>query len=109
DALTYNGKTRERFDWETERDTDAQKADKELEEVATALREGKPLEMGERWYYPIFNRPTGSSRSFSVDGYLYDDDYAAVGARHSVDTSEKALYMGRQFIEIYNRRLAPSK
>lgn len=109
DALAYNDKTKEQFAWETERDSDAQKADKELEEIALALREGKPLEIGQRWYYPYFNKPTGSSVGFSCRVYFCDIDIAFVGARHSVDTSEKAIYMGKQFIDIYNRKLAPTR
>lgn len=109
DALAYNGKTKEQFAWETERDSDAQKADKELEEIALALREGKPLTMGQRWYYPYFNKPTGSSVGFSYLGYFCDCDDAVVGARHSVDTAEKAIYMGKQFVDIYTRKLAPSR
>src|SRR5690606_11939252 len=73
DALEYNGKTREQFEYETERDTDSQRADKEIEEIAEALREGKELEMGQRWYYPVFRKPTGSSCSFSYDDCHFDD------------------------------------
>ncbi len=109
DALEYNGKTVEQFNWETERDSDAQKADKELEEIALALREGKPLTIGQKWYYPYFYKPTGSSSSFSYDDYGFDLDDACVGARRSVDTSEKAIYMGKQFAAIYTRSLAPSR
>lgn len=107
-ALAYNGKTIERFNWETERDTDAQKADKEIEEIALALREGKELAMDQRWYYPYFKRDAGSSSSFSFCAYHYADDHAGVGARRSVDTSEKAIYMGKQFISIYNRSIGPN-
>jgi len=108
-ALAYNGKTQERFDWETERDTDQQKATKELEEIALALREGKELEMGARWYYPWMRKPVaaGSGSRFSYDGYDYVSDDSDVGARLSVDTSEKAIYMGKQFPSIYTRHLSP--
>lgn len=108
-ALEYNGKTQEQFDWETERDSEAQKAEKAIEEIATALREGKPLEMDQRWYYPYFERNSGSSVSFSSYDYYCDDDDAYVGARLSVDTPEKAIYMGKKFIEYYNKSLAPSR
>ncbi|SMG35750.1 hypothetical protein [Sphingobacterium psychroaquaticum] len=106
-ALKYNGKTQEQFNWETERDTPAQKAEKALEEIALALREGKPLRMDQRWYYPYFERNTGSSVSFSYYDYYYDYVLANVGARRSVDTAEKAVYMGKKFIEYYNLSLAP--
>lgn len=109
DALEYNGKTVEQFNWETERDSDAQKADKELEEIALALREGKQLTIGQKWYYPYFYKPTGSSSSFSYHDYGYAHVNAFVGARRSVDTSEKAIYMGKQFAAIYTRSLAPSR
>lgn len=108
-ALEYNGKTIEQFELETEHDTDAQKADKEIEEIALALREGKELTMEQRWYYPYFSRNTGSAVGFSYHDCHYDYVNACVGARRSVDTSEKAIYMGQQFIDIYNRSLAPNK
>ncbi len=108
-ALEYNGKTQEQFDWETERDSEAQKAEKAIEEIATALREGKPLAMGQPWYYPYFKRNTGSSVGFSAGGYFCDFDRAVVGARRSVDTPEKAIYLGKKFIEYYNKTLAPTR
>lgn len=108
-ALQYNGKTQEQFDWETERDTEAQKAEKAIEEIASALREGKPLGMDQPWYFPYFERTTGSSVGFSYDGYHFGSDFADVGARRSVDTPEKAIYMGKKFIEYYNKSLAPSR
>lgn len=107
DALDYNGKTLERFNWETERDTDQQKATKELEEIATALREGKNLEMQDYWYYPYFEKPAGLGSGFSYFDYRYVFTLSSVGARLCVDTSEKATYMGKQFISIYNRHLSP--
>lgn len=108
-ALKYNGKTKERFEWETERDTDAQKADKELEEIALALREGKELAMGDKWFYPIMRKPAGSVAGFSYVGYYCGSDYSFVGARHSVDTPAKAIYMGKKFAEIYTRAKSPNK
>ncbi|OYD44307.1 hypothetical protein CHU00_17515 [Sphingobacterium cellulitidis] len=108
-ALEYNGKTQEQFDWETERDSEAQKAEKAIEEIATALREGKPLEMDQPWYYPYFERNTGSSASFSYHVSYYVSDLAHVGARRSVDTPEKAIYLGKKFIEYYNKTLAPTR
>lgn len=107
DALEYNGKTVERFNYETERDTDTQRAGKELEEIAKALREGKALKMNQRWYYPWMYKPTGSAVGFSYGDSYYDLDYAFVGARLSVDTPEKAIYMGKQFAHIYTRHLSP--
>lgn len=106
-ALDYNGKTLERFLWETERDTDQQKATKELEEIATALKEGKELEMGDYWYYPYFRKPAGSGSGFSFDDCSCDHVGSAVGSRLCVDSSEKATYMGNQFTSIYTRHLSP--
>ncbi len=106
-ALLFNGKTKEQFENETERDTDGQKATKELEEIALAIREGKHLSMKHRWYYPYFER--NSVGGFSCDGYYCDCAYSYVGARLSVDSSEKAIFMGKTFEAIYNRHLAPSK
>lgn len=106
-ALKYNGKTVAQFEHETERDTDTQRAGKELEEIAKALREGKKLTMEQRWYYPYFRKPTGSSVGFSYRDYNFDPGTAGVSARLSVDTSEKAIYMGRKFASIYTRYLSP--
>lgn len=106
DALEYNGKTIAQFQKETQFDTDGQLAGKELEQIAKALREGKPLKNGQRWYYPYFYKPTGSSSSFSYAGCDFDIGLARVGARLSVDTPEKAIYMGKQFIDIYTRYLS---
>lgn len=107
DALDWKGETLEQFKFRTERDTDQQKATKELELIAEALREGEPL--GEKWFYPYFVKPkAGSGSGFSFSGYGCDGDLSYVGARLCVDTSEKAIYMGKQFIEIYNRHLSPA-
>lgn len=107
-ALEYNGKSLERFAWETERDTDQQKADKELEEVCRALREGKELRMEDAWFYPRMLRPdAGSGSGFSYAGYFYDRDGSGVGARHCVDTSDKAIYLGKQFSALLTRVLSP--
>lgn len=107
-ALDYNGETEEQFNWRTERDTDQQKADKEWEAICLALREGKELEMGAKWYYPYALKPTaGSGSGFSFRGFDYGFGYSTVGARHSLDTSEKAIYAGKKFISILTRRFSP--
>lgn len=106
-ALKYNGKTMEQFNHETERDTDGQRAGKELEEIALALREGKELDMSQKWYYPYFRRAAGSVAGFSCGDYACD--YSTVGARICVDTTEKAVYMGKKFTDIYTRYLSPNK
>ena len=111
-ALDYNGKTLERFNWETERGTDQQRATAELEEIALALREGKELGMGDKWYYPYFYKNVtgaGSVAGFSYCDYHCDLDCSFVGARLSVDTSDKAIYIGKKFLSIYARHLAPNK
>ncbi|MBB2149154.1 hypothetical protein [Pedobacter gandavensis] len=108
DALDYNGETMEQFNWRTERDTDQQKADKEWEAICLALREGKELEMGAKWYYPYALKPeAGSGSGFSYGGYGCAYVCSGVGARHSLDTSEKAIYAGKQFISILTRRFSP--
>ena len=109
DALDYNGKTLESFKWETERDNDQQRATKELEEIALALREGKELAMDAYWYYPWMKRPVSSGVGFSYGVYLCARSASAVGARLCVDTSEKAIYMGKQFADIYTRHLSPNR
>ncbi|GAB1462205.1 hypothetical protein [Pedobacter sp.] len=106
-ALDYNGKTLKQFNWETERDTDQQKATKELEEIAKALRLGNELTMTDTWYYPYFRR--NSVSGFSFNDYDCDRAYSIVSSRLCVENSDKAIYMGKQFIEIYNRHLAPEQ
>lgn len=103
-ALDYKGETMEQFNWRTERDTDQQRADKEWEVICFALREGKDLEMGAKWFHPYL-RKSGSGFSY---GYYYVIDYSGVGARHSVDTAEKAIYAGKKFISILIRRFSPN-
>lgn len=109
DALDWKGETIEDFNWRTERDTDQQKATKELEDIADALRDGN--ELGSYWYYPYFKKVAkpGSGVGFAYHGYYYDDDRSYVCARLCVDTADKAIYMGKQFESIYNRHLAPLK
>jgi len=108
-ALDYNGETIEQFNWRTERDTDAQRADKEWEAICLALREGKELEMGAYWYYPYVLKPkAGSGSGFSYYDYHYDGAYSVVGARHSLDTADKAVYAGKKFISILTRRFSPN-
>ena len=105
DALEYNGVSKSHFEEMTKCDTDGQRAGKELEQIAKALREGKPLRMDQEWYYPYFKRTLGS---FSFCTYCCHDG-AGIGARLSVDSSDKAIYMGKQFVDIYNRYLTPEK
>lgn len=107
DALDFNGKTKVRFQWETERDTDQQKATKEWEEIAQALRGGKELSLTDKWYYPWMKRNAGSGSRFSYGDSYYELDRALVGARLCVDTAKNATYLGTQFPDILTRALSP--
>lgn len=101
-ALDHNGKTKEQFDYETERDTDAQKAGKEIEEICKAVRNGNK----DGRYYPWF-RSAGSARGFSCNGCYCDHVYSFVGARHTVDCAEKAIFIGKHpaFLPIWDRHI----
>lgn len=100
DALDYVGESIESFNNRTQFDDDAQRAHKELEVIVLAIRQGN--ELGEKWYYPWFNSNRSSS-CFSYYGYDYVYSVSSVGSRLCVENSEKAIYLGKQFIDIYNR------
>jgi hypothetical protein len=51
-------------------------------------------------YYPWF-RVLSSGFGFSFSLYLYDHSDATVGSRLCTDTSEKALYVAKQFEALY--------
>lgn len=100
DALDYVGESLESFNNRTQFDDDAQRAHKELEVIVLAIRQGN--ELGEKWYYPWFNSNRSSS-GFSDDVYICDRALSGVCSRLCVENSEKAIYLGKQFIDIYNR------
>lgn len=106
-ALIYNGETMDQFRMRTVHDTDHELAYKELCAIALALNQGKPMDykdMNVNKYYPYF-RAAGSGSGFSSHDCIFGCacDHSSVGARLCVNTAEKAQYMGKQFIEIYNR------
>jgi hypothetical protein len=83
-------------------EADKELADKELAVIAKAVRQGN--ELGDYWYYPWFN----SARSASGFSFYVCDvarGSSCVGSRLCVETSEKATYMGKQFLSIYNRSI----
>ncbi len=100
DALAYLGETTASFEQRTTFDDDAQKAYKELEVICQAIRQGN--ELGEFWYYPWFTS-VHSSLGFSYCDFGYGSAGAFVGSRLCTETSEKATYVGRQFIDIFDR------
>lgn len=69
---------------------DYEKAEIDIKIFAKALREDK--EASECFYYPYFDRSGGG---FSYDGCGCGLDFAYVGARLRVDTSEKAKHLGK--------------
>ena len=106
DALDYVGETTDQFNRRTQFDDDAQKAGKELEVIALAIRQGNTLgrKQGDKWYFPYFNSKRSAS-GFSFHVFFYDRSYSFVGSRLCVESAEKAAYMGKQFIDIYDRYL----
>lgn len=71
-----------------------------------AIRQGN--ELGERWYYPWFNSKSSSS-GFSYRGYNDDSAFSLVGSRLCVENSDKAKYLGKQFLETYDRYINADK
>lgn len=104
DALDYTGESLESFNRRTKFDDDVQKAGKELEVIVLAIRQGNELgqKQGDRWYYPYFNSKRSSS-GFSCGGSDCVTSYSDVGSRLCVENSEKATYLGNQFLSTYDR------
>lgn len=105
EALAYNGETMEQFNARTVFDTDGQKAGKELEAVALALNEGKPMDYKDTSvgkYFPVF-WAVGSGRGFSFLSCGYVFSRSVVGARLCVRDGDTATYFGKQFISIWDR------
>jgi hypothetical protein len=103
-ALDYNRETLEQFEYRTQFDTPGQKAGKALEVIAISLNEGKPLSKIERWYYPLFERVSNGVR-ISFYGYDSDRAYADVGSRLCVNSRQKAIHFGKNFIELWSTYL----
>lgn len=106
DALDYIGESLEDFNYRTQFDDDCQRAGKELEVIVLAVRQGNELrhEEDDYWYYPYFYSKR-SSVGFSYRGADYDGTASFVGSRLCVESSEKAKYLGTQFIDIYDRHI----
>ncbi|HWK58137.1 MAG TPA: hypothetical protein VNQ80_12395 [Parapedobacter sp.] len=98
-ALEYRGETIEQFNYRTQFDTDQQRAGKELEVIAEAIRQGQK---GDYDYYPWFNSAR-SARGFSFGDYRCAYSVSCVASRLTVDSSEKATFMGKTHIGIYDR------
>ena len=64
-------------------------------------------------YFPWFEvkatKAMSSGFVFSDSGYFFTYADSHVGSRHCTDTSEKALYMGKQFQALYKDYLLISK
>ncbi len=106
DALAYLGETMDSFEQRTAFDDDAQKAYKELEVICQAVRQGN--ELSDFWYYPWFTS-INSSLGFSYCDFGYGSAGAIVGSRLCTETSEKAEYVGRTFVAIYDRYINGAK
>lgn len=104
DALDYTGESLEDFNHRTQFDDDVQKAQKEIEVIVLAIRQGNDLDHSEggRWYYPWFNSKRSSS-GFSYRDFCCDPSGSHVGSRLCVENSEKAKYLGSQFLSTYDR------
>ena len=110
DALDFRGETLDQFNNRTQFDDDVQKAGKELEVLAFAIRGGKPLgtKKGDRWCYPWFNAKR-SSVGFSFGGFHYGHAASGVGSRLCVNDSDEAKYFGEKFLPVWDRYINGSQ
>lgn len=69
--------------------------------IRRVLNEGWIWKIGTNGYYPIFNRGAAGGSGFSFSGYYGDYSFSSVGARRTFDTPEKAIYAGKQFLDIH--------
>ncbi len=85
-------------------DTKAIRALKTLLVVAEALREGVVLDWSNSNQVKYEPRFVKNTSGFGFSGTRYADwaAYSYVGSRLYVDTAEKAVYMGKQFIDVFN-------
>lgn len=97
DALAITGESPEQFAKRTEHDDECELAGKKLAVIYKAANDGK-----EGVYYPYFWRESGSGSRFSCRDYLYEVGNVSVGARLKGATREIAIYVGKQFIDLYN-------
>jgi hypothetical protein len=103
DVLTEVGETQEQFDKRTEHDSDDDVAYKQAKLIALALNEGKILDGTNTNVYKYFPWHKVSGAGLVSHGYVSWNTNAHVGSRLCLDTSEKAIYAGNQFIDIYTR------
>lgn len=99
-ALELNGETLERFNWRTERDSDGEKAGKELEAIAKAINNGKVLKVEEFRYWPVF---IGSGSDFLFHHYDYVYSSSHVCARLTVNCGDAVIFFGKQHLAIWQR------
>ena len=73
--------------------------------IAKAINGGKWMDYSDtsvNKYYPYFYA-SGSGSGFSYNGCGYVRSRSSVGSRLCFETSEKAIYAGQQFLDIYNQ------
>lgn len=105
EALKLNGETLEQFNHRTERDTDGQKAGKELEVLSYAINGGKHMDYKDtsvRKWFPLF-WSVGSGRGFAFDRSSFAYSFSHVSARHTVISEEASDFFGTQHKDIWDR------
>lgn len=84
-----------------------------LDIISEALLESVKLDWtndSQKKWYPWFNNyKPGAGFRFGVTDYVWAITTSGGGARLCVDTQEKAVYLGTQFIDIWNKFLNPNK
>lgn len=105
EALKINGETVEQFNWRTERDSDGERAGKELDAIAKGMNNGKHLDYKDTsvWKcFPVF-RAVGSGSGFVFNDFAHARSFSYVGARHLVINGDAAEFFGTQHRETWNR------
>lgn len=84
----------------------------QLDVIAEVLRKGVVLDWTDsdqiKWYPWFYDYRPGSGFSFDAPGYEWSLTATYGGARLCVDTKEKAVFFGTQFLSIWNKFQNPN-
>jgi hypothetical protein len=105
EALTLNGETVEQFNYRTERDSDGEKAGKELDAMSKAINGGEHMDYKDtrvpKWSPVFWSVGSGSGFAFYYSHCVISNSY--VGARHTVFSEEASDFFGTQHADTWNR------
>ena len=108
DVLAAKGTTMEAFKNEHGSKSTDSFAYEQVKLIVEVLNEGKApsLAKGDYGYYPYFfidrNESYPGGFRLSFNDYYFDYGYTIVGARLLYNSSDLAIYAGKQFEDIYN-------